>query len=65
MNAIQDIDDDDSQIPVNIRLMLHRCLEEQNVSDRSHYSTVIIKIACFFKKSNCHVLNSIDFHFYE
>lgn len=32
MNAIQDIDGDDSQIPVRIRIMLHRCLEEQNVS---------------------------------
>ena len=64
MNGIQDIDADDSQIPVRVRLMLHRCLEEQNVSDRSHHSPVIIEIVCFFKQTYCHVLNSIDFYFH-
>lgn len=32
LNAIADIDADDSQIPLKVRLMLHRCLEDIDVS---------------------------------
>lgn len=62
MNGIQDIDADDSQIPVRVRLMLHRCLEEQNVSDYNHYPFVIIDIACYFYLTHNYLMNEIRFN---
>ena len=32
MNAMQDLDKDDSQVSVRIRILLHRCLEDKDVS---------------------------------